>query len=177
MTRRGFLYRSLAGALGSLMLSRWAATGLAATETPACATKSLFESNDPALIRLAEDVFRQCVLGKIKPPEGTLKHHWLQAGTGEAFYGQWIWDAMFAVDLLAILPDQQGLIREVFQNYWDFQERWNAKRPEYAHDMIPCMIEPRNTQTWNEFPAYSQIPILGWGLERVYLRNGDKELL
>ena len=169
--------RSLAGAIGSLMLSRWAATSLAATETPAFTTKGLFESNDPALNRLAEDVFNQCVMGKIKPPEGTLKHHWVQAGTGNAFYGQWIWDAMFVVDLLAILPGQQELIREVFQNYWDFQERWNAKRPEYAHDMIACMIEPRNTQTWNEMPAYSQIPILGWGLERVYKRNGDKELL
>jgi hypothetical protein len=126
---------------------------------------------------LAEDVFRRCVLAKIKPPEGTMKHRWLQAGTGNAFYGQWIWDTMFVVDLLAMLPDQQGVIRDIFQNYWDFQARWNAKRPDYAHDMIACMIEPRNTQTWHEYPAYSQIPILGWGLERVFRRNGDKELL
>jgi hypothetical protein len=69
--------RSLAGALGSLMMSRWAATGLAATEAPASATKSLFESSNPQLVRLAGDVFNQCVMGKIKPPEGTLKHHWL----------------------------------------------------------------------------------------------------
>jgi len=177
MNRRTFVSRSLAGTLGSLLLSRWATTGGAATAAPAFGTKSLFESNDPELIRLAEEIFRQCVLGKIKPPEGTLKHHWLQAGTGDAFYGQWIWDAMFVVDLLAILPDQQALIREVFQNYWDFQDRWSMKRPEYAHDMIPCMIEPKNTTNWNEFPAYSQIPILGWGLERVFKRNGDRELL
>jgi len=169
--------KSAAGAVGALLLSRWAASGGAATETPAFAANALFESTDPELIRLADEVFHQCVLGKIKPPEGTLKHRWLQAGTGDAFYGQWIWDAMFVVDLLAILPDQQGLIRDIFQNYWDFQERWNAKRPDYAHDMIPCMIEPRNTQNWNDYPAYSQIPILGWGLERVFQRNGDKELL
>ena len=43
--------------------------------------------------------------------------------------------------------------------------------------MIACMIEPTNTQTWNDYPAYSQIPILGWGLERVFKRNADKELL
>ena len=84
---------------------------------------------------------------------------------------------MFVVDLLALLPDKKDLIREVFQNYWDFQERWNAHRPAYAHDMVACMIEPRNTQTWVNYPAYSQIPILGWGLERVFQRNGDKELL
>jgi hypothetical protein len=67
-------------------------------------------------------------VGKIKPPEGTLKRRWLQAGTGNDFYGRWVWDTMFIVDLLAILPDQQEIIREIFQNYWNFQERWNAKR-------------------------------------------------
>jgi putative isomerase len=177
MNRRGFMSAALKAAVGSWVLSRWAAPGWAAAEAPAFATQGLFASRDPALIGLAEAVMRQCVIGKIKPPEGTMKHRWLQAGTGGAFYGQWIWDTMFIVDLLAILPGQQEIIREIFQNYWDFQERWNLKRPAYAHDMIPCMIEPKNTQGWNEFPAYSQIPILGWGLERVYRRNGDKELL
>jgi glycogen debranching enzyme len=127
--------------------------------------------------RLALDVFAHCVLGKIRSPEGTLARRWLQAGTGEAFYGQWIWDTMFIVDLLAALPGQRDCIRDVFQNYWDFQERWNAQRPPHAHDMVPCMIEPRNTTTWLDYPAYSQIPILAWGLERAYQRNGDKELL
>lgn len=127
--------------------------------------------------RLALDVFAKCVLGKIRPPEGTLKRRWLQAGTGEAFYGQWIWDTMFIVDLLAAFPDQRDCIRDVFQNYWDFQQRWNAQRPPHTHDMVPCMIEPRNITTWLDYPAYSQIPILAWGLERVYQRNGDKELL
>ena len=163
--------------MGSWMMSRWAATGWAATEGPSFDVKSLFESSDPELIGLAENVFRKCVLGKVRPPEGTLKHRWVQAGTGDVYYGQWMWDTMFIVDMLAILPDQQEVIREVFQNYWDFQKRWNAKRPDYAHDMVPCMIEPRNTQGWNEYPAYSQIPILGWGMERVFKRNGDKELL
>jgi putative isomerase len=40
------------------------------------------------------------------------------------------------------------------------------------------MIEPRgNVKPWWEYPAYSQIPILGWGIERIYQRNRDKELL
>jgi putative isomerase len=168
---------SLEGALGALMMSRWPGLGLASEGSRANDTGSIFESNDPGLVRLADDVFRQCVIDKIRPPEGTLKHRWLQAGTGEDFYGQWIWDTMFEVDLLAILPERKELIREIFQNYWDFQERWNAKRPAYAHDMVACMIEPKNTQTWNEYPAYSQIPILGWGLERVFKRNRDKELV
>ena len=136
----------------------------------------LFDSSDRAVLKLAADVCRQCVLAKIKPPEGTLKRRWLLSGTGDAFYGQWVWDTMFVVDLLAMLPGRQELIRDVFQNYWDFQVRWNEKMPAYAHDMVPCMIEPKNND-WLKYPAYSQIPILAWGMERVYQRNGDKELL
>jgi len=177
MKRRRFMAKGLEGALGALMMSRWSGMGLASEGVRPNDTGSIFESGDPDLIRLADDVFRQCVIDKIRPPEGTLKHRWLQAGTGEDFYGQWIWDTMFEVDLLAILPERKELIREIFQNYWDFQERWNGKRPAHAHDMIACMIEPKNTQTWNEYPAYSQIPILAWGLERVFKRNGDKELV
>jgi hypothetical protein len=25
---------------------------------------------------------------------------------------------------------------KIYQNYWDFQERWNEMRPDYAHNMI-----------------------------------------
>jgi len=177
MNRRKFMIRSLEGALGGVMLSQWPGIGFASGNLQSNIFESLFESSNADLIRMADDVFRQCVIDKIRPPEGTLKHRWLQAGTGNAFYGQWIWDTMFEVDLLAIIPDKKELIREIFQNYWDFQERWNEKRPDYAHNMIACMIEPKNTKTWNDYPAYSQIPILGWGLERVYKRNADKELL
>jgi putative isomerase len=165
------------GVLGGLVISQMPGIGLVAEEIRKGMPDSLFESADPDLLRLADDVFRQCVIDKIRPPEGTLVHPWLQAGTGEDFYGQWIWDAMFEVDLLAILPDKKEVIRGIFQNYWDFQERWNARRPDYAHGMIACMIEPKNTTTWNEYPAYSQIPILGWGLERIFKRNNDRELL
>ncbi len=135
---------------------------------------SLVESSDPDALRLIQDVFRECVLGKIRPPEGVLQRQWITAGG--PFYGLWLWDPMFVVDLLAILPETQPIIRDVFQNYWDFQTRWNEKMPSYAHDMVPCMIEP-NKENWVRFPAYSQIPILAWGLERVFRRNGDKALL
>jgi putative isomerase len=168
---------SLEGALGGFMVSLRPGRKPASNGAPSPIPESIFESINADLVLLADDVFRQCVLDKIRPPEGTLKHRWLQAGTGNDFYGQWIWDAMFEADLLALLPEKKELIREIFQNYWDFQERWNEKRPDYAHNMIACMIEPKNTQTWNDYPAYSQIPILGWGLERVFKRNPDKELL
>ena len=136
--------------------------------------RSFFEWEDPAVIRLTEDVFQKCILGKVFPAEAPMKHNWIAPGGG--YRGQWIWDTMFVVDLLSILPGQKQVIREVFQNYWDFQVRWNKEMPDYAHDMIPCMIEP-GKKDWVKFPAYSQIPILAWGVERVYQRNGDRELV
>ena len=177
LKRRQFLHTTMQASLGAILASPAIGTAVAADRTRE-QLERLFESDDPTLVRLAVDVMRNCVLAKIKPPEGTAKRRWLQAGTGDAFYGQWIWDTMFVVDLLAILPEHKETIRDVFQNYWDFQERWNARFPAYAHNMVPCMIEPRgNVKPWYEYPAYSQIPILGWGLERVYQRNGDKGLL
>jgi putative isomerase len=80
---------------------------------------------------------------------------------------------MFVVDLLSILPGKEKVIRDIFQNYWDFQDRWNTRMPDYARDMITVAIktEPQPVR------QFSQIPILAWGVERVYRRNGDKELL
>ena len=135
--------------------------------------KSLFEWKDPAVIRLTEEVFKKCILGKVFPSEAPLKYNWI--GPGGGFKGQWIWDTMFVVDLLSIVPGTEKVIQDVFRNYWDFQELWNKRMPEYAHDMVTCNIKTGmdNVKSW----PYSQIPILAWGLERVYKRNNDKELL
>jgi len=80
---------------------------------------------------------------------------------------------MFVVDLLSLLPDQQKVIRDIFQNYWDFQDRWNQQMPAYARDMVTVAIKTAP----QEVRQFSQIPILAWGVERVYQRNRDKELL
>jgi len=170
LNRRTFLGTATAG-LASLLRPSFA--GLLAAE-PDKLLGDLFDSPDPAVIQLAEEVFRKCILGKMFPAEEPLKHNWISPGGG--YRGQWIWDTMFVVDLLSILPGKEKVIRDVFQNYWDFQVRWNREMPDYAHDMIPCMIEPGRTN-WLKFPAYSQIPILAWGVERVYQRRGDKELV
>jgi len=134
--------------------------------------RSLFESNREDALKLTEDVFRKCILDKIIPPTPPLKHNWVYPG-GPYYKGQWIWDSMFVVDILSILPGKEKVIRDIFQNYWDFQDRWNKKMPDYARDMITVAIktEPQ------EVRQFSQIPILAWGVERVYSRNGDKELL
>ncbi len=135
--------------------------------------KSLFVSQDPAVMKLTERVFQKCILGKVFPAEAPMKHNWI--GPGGGYKGQWIWDTMFVVDLLSIMPGKEKVIRDVFQNYWDFQALWDKRMGEYAHGMVTCNIKPGmdNVKSW----PYSQIPILAWGLERVYGRNGDKELL
>lgn len=136
--------------------------------------RSFFQWKDPATIQLVEDVYRKCILGKVFPPETPMKHNWI--APGGCYRGQWIWDTMFVVDLLSILPDKEKVIRDVFQNYWDFQTRWNAVKPEFAHDMIACSIL-KGGDWVNKDHQFSQIPILAWGVERVYDRNGDKELV
>lgn len=135
---------------------------------------SLFESTDPAVLRLTDRVFQKCILEKVFPAAAPMKHNWI--GPGGGYKGQWIWDTMFVADLMSILPGKEQIIRDVFQNFWDFQQRWNAIKPAYAHDMIPCAMGVGDD--WqNTRHQFSQIPILAWGVERVYRRNGDKELV
>lgn len=134
--------------------------------------RSVFESDSEEVINLAETVFRKCILEKIMPPRPPLKNTWIVPG-GPYYKGQWIWDTMFVVDLLSILPSKKKVIRDIFQNYWDFQDRWNRKMPDYAQDMITVAIKTAP----QEVRQFSQIPILAWGVERVYRRNGDKQLL
>lgn len=173
MNRRNFMKIS-GNALALSAFGKSFITGNSSPEQTAKDIRFLFESKNPAVLQLLEEVYQKCILGKIFPAEEPLKHNWI--GPGGGYRGQWIWDTMFVVDLLSILPGKEKIIRDVFQNYWDFQIRWNEQMPDYAHDMIPCMIIP-GAQDWVKFPAYSQIPILAWGIERVYKRNGDKELI
>ncbi|MEI8340813.1 MAG: trehalase family glycosidase [Verrucomicrobiota bacterium] len=132
------------------------------------------QSDDPEMWRLATDTFQQCILGKLRAPESPLAHPWLTPGGN--FIGQWLWDTMFVVDLLAILPDQRENIRGVFQNYWDFQNRWNPENPEFARDMVTNSIVPESAGVIGKRP-YSQAPLLAWGMERVFKRNGDLEMV
>jgi len=133
---------------------------------------ALFEASSAEVLALAGRVMEQCVLAKIMPPTPPLRNTWIVPG-GPYYLGQWIWDTMFVVDLLSILPNREQQIRDIFQNYWDFQDRWNKDAPECARDMITVAIKTAP----QEVRQFSQIAILAWGVERVYQRNGDKELL
>jgi len=132
-------------------------------------------------MKLLKDAYLQCIVAAIQSPDPPLEHRWIAAGGG--YHGQWLWDTTFVVDLLAILPGQQKLIREVFENYWDFQRRWNQAKPQFMHGMVANFIAPFVKKgwvpgdQWQTFPAYSQIPLLAWGMERAHQRNNDIELV
>ena len=189
MKRRAFLATSLAATGFVAAESLFTLPRLFAQDTPSQPDKaeltallrSLLVTSSPQLQRFAVEVYATCVLGKIRPADPPLAHPWIVPGGG--YYAQWLWDTMFVADLLSLLPNQQTLIRGVFQNYWDFQQRWNAARPEFMHGMVANFMAPydapgpRDGKQWRDFPAYSQAPLLAWGMERVFRRNGDKELL
>ncbi len=162
MKRRHFLAATAA----------WSALGPSRLAADEGELEALFESGDPALLALARRVMETCVLEKIMPPNPPLERRWVVPG-GPHYKGQWIWDTMFVVDLLALLPGREMLIREIFRNYWDFQDRWNETAPDHARDMITVAIKTA-PQEQREF---SQIPILAWGVERVFKRNGDMDLI
>ncbi|MEI6176450.1 MAG: trehalase family glycosidase [Verrucomicrobiota bacterium] len=167
MKRRQFLKTATAAPLAGLSLHP-----LRAADSQAVDLDGLFEASSPEVLALAKRVMEKCVLAMIREPVPPLKHTWITPG-GPHYRGQWIWDTMFVLDHLSILPGREGQIRDIFQNYWDFQDRWNASMPDYARDMITVAIKT-DPQEQRQF---SQIPILAWGVERVFRHNGDKKLL
>lgn len=185
--RRSFLYVGI-GVIVAAALPARSLVGLASEETrdsqkdaTVAALDRVFQSNDKDVMKLVKDAYLQCIVEKIHPPDPPLEHNWIAPGGG--YRAQWLWDTMFVVDLLSILPGKKGVIREVFQNYWDFQRRWNQVKPDFMHGMVANFIAPFDGnqyfpgKEWKTFPAFSQAPLLAWGMERVYQRNNDIELV
>lgn len=172
MKRRDFLKTTSAAAVGGLTIAGVFDELASAEEAKTPDIRDLFESDSEEVLALTQRVFDKCILEKLRPPTEPLLHTWVQPG-GTYYVGQWIWDTMFVVDLLSILPERKQVIRDIFQNYWDFQDRWNKQMPAYAHGMVTVAIKTAP----QEVRQFSQIPLLAWGLERVYQRNGDKVLL
>jgi hypothetical protein len=119
MNRRNFLSTTLTTALASAPIFAsapiLAAAPAAARPASGINVRDYFESDSEEVLRLTQSVFDHCILGKIHPPRGELKHRWLAPGGG--YKGQWVWDTMFVTDLLAILTNQKEVLREVFANY------------------------------------------------------------
>ena len=172
MKRRDFLKLAGGAALGGGALPALGGDLASAPNPKAIDIRDLFESDDPKVLALTQRVFDKCILEKLRSPTPPLQHTWVQPG-GPYYVGQWIWDTMFVVDLLSLLPDQKPVIHDIFQNYWDFQDRWNLRMPAYARDMVTVAIKTA-PQAVRQF---SQSPLLAWGVDRVYQRNRDQELL
>lgn len=171
MKRRDFL-KVAGGVAGVAACPILFNAGTRAEEPKSVEIREFFDSDSPQVLALTQRVFDKCILDKLRSPVEPLQHTWVQPG-GPYYNGQWIWDTMFVVDLLSILPGQKQVIRDIFQNYWDFQDRWNRQMPEYARDMVTVAIKtaPQPVR------RFSQSALLAWGLERVYRRNSDGELL
>jgi hypothetical protein len=143
--------------------------------------RPLFVTDSAALWQFALDVYQHCIFDRMQSAEPPLRHPWLVPGG--IYVGQWIWDTTFLTDLVAIIPEQRQFIRGIYANYWEFQARWNKAQPDYAQGMIANFIAPDSGppgftgKDWLTFPAYSQAPLLAWGVERVYKRNRDLELV
>ncbi|MBN1418760.1 MAG: hypothetical protein JXP34_08280 [Planctomycetes bacterium] len=172
MRRRDFLEVIGGGVLGRAAFAGRSGDPAGASAPKRADIRDLFESDDEKVLALTQRVFDKCILEKLQPPVEPLRHTWVRPG-GPYYNGQWIWDTMFVVDLLSILPDTKELTRDIFQNYWDFQDRWNRRMPVHARDMVTVAIKTAP----QEVRQFSQIPILAWGVERVYRRNGDGVLL
>ena len=138
MNRREFIKTS--GALVAPASVHSFGNLLNAAGTTTSDMESRFAWKDPEVMGLTKEIFQKCILQNVFPAKAPLKHTWI--GPGGNYIGQWIWDTVFIVDLLSILPGKEQIIRDVFQNYWDFQARWNERMPDFAHDMVACMISP-----------------------------------
>jgi hypothetical protein len=122
MKRRDFLKVIGGGAVSGAVFAGLFDDSADASDPKAADVRGLFESENAEVLALTQRVFDKCVLEKLRKPVEPLLHTWVQPG-GPYYMGQWIWDTMFVVDLLSLLPGQKQVIRDIFQNYWDFQDR------------------------------------------------------
>jgi len=144
---------------------------------------SLFEALD-ARFEFGDEVTRQffhstywrAVLPKIRQPEGEFSRRWMTPGSkyhGQFAYGcQYIWDTLFMLDPLCLLPGQTETVREVLRNFWEFQDAWDAIVPEHARGMIQHGFNP-NGFLPTKFQGNSCSPWLAWGVERIFNHIGD----
>jgi hypothetical protein len=105
-SRRKFIQASGTVAFGLMVPELSGNYALSQHFTEETDIKSLFKSNRDDALLLTERIFQKCILEKILPPTPPMKHNWVYPG-GPYYKGQWIWDSMFVVDLLSILPDKK----------------------------------------------------------------------
>jgi putative isomerase len=95
---------------------------------------------------------------------------------GQHPYGaQYIWDTLFMLEPLCLLPGQTEVVREVLRNFWEFQDAWDAIVPEHARGMIQHGFHP-DAFLPTACKGNSCSPWLAWGVERIYNHTGDETM-
>ena len=127
-------------------------------------------TEDASLNGIADKIFGQCIFSKLYDPlPPALPNRWFSPGGG--YVGQWVWDTMFVLAAYAPM-DEDAIVRGVFQNYWHtIAQNPEAPRDSYRYRMVPNFLKD-----WLPL-GYSQIPILAWGVQRVYRQTHDRKLL
>ena len=134
------------------------------------------DTEDKKLTDLAHSLYEKCLFDKLWEPKlPGLPYRWFSiSGIDDSSYGkcQLQWDTMFILNAWAPLDDDE-LMRDVFHNYWNvIDNNPEAPKGSYRYGMVPCTTKPQLPQN-----GYSQIPILGWGCQKVFQQTNDPELL
>ncbi len=141
-----------------------------------------FTFTDEISRTFAGDVFWRCVLSKIQQPEGLLKGRWMAPGSlyygnPNAYRNGYIWDTAFMVDVLSWLPESEAVVREVMENYWDWQRHRDA--------MVPESMAWRRGVVGGSSPAATdygvnmgtQNPLFAWAIQRCDRHRANPELV
>ena len=118
----------------------------------------------------ATDVMWRNVLPKIQEPIGLIKNRWLSPGgmyfgNPKAYWGGYIWDTAFMVDVLSWLPGSESLVLEVMQNYWDWQRAQDEATPDAWRRGVIGGLSP--TATTIGAGGGHQLPLFAWAVLRA----------
>ncbi len=139
-----------------------------------------FVFSDEITRTFAADVFWRNVLPKIQPPVGLIKHHWTSPGgdyfgNPKAYYGGYIWDTAFMVDVLSWLPGSEPIVLGVMDNYWNVQRQQDAVTPDvWRHGAIGGFSP---TATAHSPGSGTQCPLFAWAVLRCHHHQPNLELV
>lgn len=139
-----------------------------------------FTFKDEVTRAFAADVFWRCVLPKIQPATGLIRNRWMTPGgpyygNPNPYCGGYIWDTAFMADVLSWLPGSEPIVREVFENYWDWQRRSDDVTSEAWRRGAVSGFGPTTTAITPS--EGTQIPTLAWAVLRCHKHRDNLELV
>jgi len=110
--------------------------------------KPLFSSSD-LLSAARSDAYTDCVLRKIRPIDPRLL---IASSSRRRYYAQWLWDTMFVLDLLSILPGRRRRFVESFRIIGTSRTLEQSETGLYARMIANFMApyeRPRFAPAWS----------------------------